>query len=220
LPKPRTPINHQPTRPRRTRCASARTAGADKNPTPTTAPEPVFSFCPQACRARQCTGSASPRSLTRPSQHQPPLKTRKQQPPSTQTIPVQPPRRAVRGSARAQPPHGHSPGPVSTSPGSKPPSTIHPQHFLVFRQHQNPCTPAHGSPKTKPGILFSPTGCTLVFRQHQRPGRSRTRLTKTKKLSRPSRLRGEKFTSNLSHYAPTHRNFHAKFFQKFLPTAL
>ena len=30
-----------------------------------------------------------------------------------------------------------------------------------------------------------------------------------------SRLRGEKFTSNLSHYAPKHRNFHAKFFQKF-----
>jgi hypothetical protein len=33
--------------------------------------------------------------------------------------------------------------------------------------------------------------------------------------SRPLRSRGEKFTSNLSHYAPTHRNFHAKFFQNF-----
>ena len=90
----------------------------------------------------------------------------------------------------------------------------------VRRQRQNPCTLAHGSPKTKPGIFFSPTGHTLVFRQPQRPGRSRTRLTKTKNPSRPSRLRGEKFTSNLSHYAPKHRNFHAKFFQKFLPTAL
>ena len=54
--------------------------------------------------------------------------------------------------------------------------------YSASRQRQNPCTPAHGSPKTKPGILFSPTGHTLVFRQHQRPGRSRTRLTKTKKL--------------------------------------
>ena len=134
------------------------------------------------CRARRCTGSDSPPSLHRPSQHQPPVNTRKHQAPSTQTIPVQPPRCAVRGSARVQPPHGHSPGPVSTSPRSKPASSRHPQHFLVSRPHQNPCTPAHGSPKTKPGILFSPTGRTLVFRQHQRPGRSRTRLANSKSI--------------------------------------
>ena len=63
-------------------------------------------------------------------------------------------RRAVRASARVQPSHGHSPGPVSTSPQSKTASTRHRHHVLVSRQRQNPCTLAHGSPKTKPGIFF------------------------------------------------------------------
>jgi len=31
----------------------------------------------------------------------------------------------------------------------------------VRRQRQNPCTPAHGSPKTKTGVLFSPTRSTF-----------------------------------------------------------
>ena len=66
-------------------------------------------------------------------------------------------RRAKRGRARVQPPHGHSPGPVSTSPRSKPASTSHPQHFLVSGPHQNPCTPAHRSPKPFTPINHQPT---------------------------------------------------------------
>ena len=41
------------------------------------------------------------------------------------------------------------------------------------------------------------------------------RQKKDKNPSRPSRLRGEKFPSNLSTYAPTHSHFHQIFFQNF-----
>ena len=41
------------------------------------------------------------------------------------------------------------------------------------------------------------------------------RQKKDKITSRPSRLRGEKFPSNLSSYAPTHSHFHQIFFQNF-----
>jgi len=71
-------------------------------------------------------------------------------------------RRAVRGSARVQPPHGHSPSPVSTSPQSKTASTRHRHHVLVSRQRQNPCTPAHGSPKKNPES-FSLLPVILLF---------------------------------------------------------
>jgi len=99
----------------------------------------------KVCRARKCTGSDSPRSLARPSQHQPPVKTRKRQAPSTQTIPVQPPRRTVRGSARVQPPHGHSTTPVSTSYRSKPASTRHHPHKPYPSNLQGvPCAEVHG----------------------------------------------------------------------------
>jgi len=99
----------------------------------------------KVCRARKCTGSDSPRSLARPSQHQPPVKTCKHQAPSTQTIPVQPPRCAVRGSARVQTPHGHSPGPVSTSPRSKPASTRHrPRKPYPSNLQGVPCAGVHG----------------------------------------------------------------------------
>ena len=99
----------------------------------------------KVCRARKCTGSASPPSLHRPSQHQPPVNTRKHQAPSTQTLPVQPPRCAMRGSARVQTPHGHSPGPVSTSPQSKPASTRHHPHKPYPSNLQGvPCAKVHG----------------------------------------------------------------------------
>jgi len=67
-----------------------------------------------------------------------------------------------------------------TSPDGAWEQTVFRRAGPVSRHRQNPCTPAHGSPKAKPGILFSPTGRILVFRQHQRPGRSRTRLANSK----------------------------------------
>ena len=89
----------------------------------------------------------------------------------------------------------------------------------VRRQRQNPCTLAHGSPKTKPGIFFSPTGHTLVFRQPQRPGRSRTRLTKTKKL-RALRVFVVKKSLKSQPLRTNAQKFPSKFFPKILPTAL
>ena len=96
--------------------------------------------------------------------------------------------------------------PKPTSRPANPFPTRHPSHrtslhtpsrlrdnALVLQHRQNPRTPAHGSPKTKPGILFSPIGHTLVFRQHQSTGRSRTRLAKAKSnrfLASPRRQTG------------------------------
>ena len=54
-------------------------------------------------------------------------------------------RRAVRGSARVQPPHGHSPGPVSTRPNSKPPTPRHRPHKPSPSNLQGvPCAAVHG----------------------------------------------------------------------------
>jgi len=123
----------------------------------------------KVCRARKCTGSDSPRSLARPSQHQPPVKTRKHQAPSTQTLPVQPPRCAVRGSARVQTPHGHSPDPVSTSPRSKPASTRHrPRKPYPSNLQGMPCAGVHGF--RLPTVTPPPQSAPATSQNPQAPG--------------------------------------------------
>ncbi len=51
----------------------------------------------------------------------------------------------MRGSARVKPPHGHSPGPVSTRPNSKPPTPRHRPHKPSPSNLQGvPCAAVHG----------------------------------------------------------------------------
>ena len=145
----------------------------------------------KVCRARKCTGSDSPRSLPRPSQHQLPVKTRKHQTPSTQTIPVQPPRCAVRESARVQTPHGHSPGPVSTSHQSKPASTRHHPHKPYPSNLQGvPCAEVHGF--SLPTVTPPPQSAPATGQNPQAPGTLNTSWsparTLTHALPHPARL--------------------------------
>ena len=54
-----------------------------QGPTPNSVPGPAFFFCPWPSRSRQSAGSASPRLFPRHSQHQPRVKNRKHQTPTT-----------------------------------------------------------------------------------------------------------------------------------------
>ncbi len=130
---------------------SARTTTPDKNPTPTHSDLP----CPQACRARQCTGSTSPQPprLTQSA----PAPAQNPQPPVTKTPPQSPARTSTRALPRTarQMPKQFSPSPfIKRGQGGE----------VFFCQ----------------GGKARSSSCHSVSRLRQRPRRSRTGLTKEK----------------------------------------
>jgi len=102
----------------------------------------------KACRARQCTGSASPRSFARPSQHQPPVKTRKHQAPSSRPgLPPAPePVHSRPQTAKNQLPNQPSTNPPPGEPGAAAPGPLPPTQNLNRSAPAN--SPAPSSPYT------------------------------------------------------------------------
>jgi len=92
-------------------------------------------------------------------------------------------RRAVRGSARVQTPHGHSPGPVSTSPGSKPASARHRPHKPYPSNLQGvPCAAVHGF--SLPTVIRPAQSAPATSQNPQAPGTVITSWSPTRTRTR------------------------------------
>ena len=119
----------------------------------------------KVCRARKCTGSDSPRSLARPSQHQPPVKTRKHQAPSS--CPGLPPApEPVHSRARlAKTLHPHQPptNPPPGEPGAAAPGPLPPTQKLHKLARWTALAPSRGLP----------TGSMVPLAAARRPNKRR-----------------------------------------------